>query len=220
MPTRTLSAQAPIALVPVLEVEPYRYSDTPMPGADRTAQDWANYFQRCMADAGFRDVVPVGLQSNFVAARTLIGNPILERMIREAGSDSIDEISPLSGGLALTAASELLFQPSCCGDLSNVQEWSSALDLAPAAASMWIGHPMLEIEFTGEHVVLRETQEYPNPSRTLLEASMPVAWLRDALQAAQVEQARFRDELVPMVSRIVDAPDLALSLANRLSGLG
>ena len=60
---RVFDAELPVALVPVVEVEPYRYSNVEMPSHDQ----WALYFQRCMADAGFQDVSPIGPRSRFVS---------------------------------------------------------------------------------------------------------------------------------------------------------
>lgn len=219
---RSIVAEAPVILVPVVEVEPYRYSKAEMPSRDDTANDWAEYFQRCMADAGFRQVMPISPRSNFVVARSLVENPLLERMIREEleGAEfSVEQVSPFYGGLALLAAGDLLVQPSCCGDLRDVQGWKRALEAAPKPANVWIGHPDLELEFIGERVLLREGWEHKPRPETLLEASMPLEWLSSALRDAQVEHVRFRDELVPMVFRILGGAKLALEVASRLAGL-
>jgi len=231
---RLIDAQPPVVLVPVVEVEPYHYSSIEMPRQDATPSDWAEYFQLCMADAGFRDVAPVVPRSNFVVASSIVGNPLLERMIVEElngtglpgfsvmveleDREPLDRVSPFSGGLALIAAGELLLQPNCCGDLGDVQGWKRALDTAPEPAVVWIGHPEVELEFTGDRVLLREGWEYRNRPETLVEASMPIVWLKSALDLAEVEQLRFREGLVPMVSRILGSSELARDVATRLAG--
>jgi hypothetical protein len=216
----------------VVEVEPYGFSKIEMPGHDDPASDWADYFQRCMTDAGFRDVTPIALRSNFVAARSLIGNPLLEGMIRERlawakfsveaaleNAEAFDEISSFYGGLALLAAGSLVLQPSCCGALRDVQGWKRALESAPKPANVWIGHPDVDLEFTAERVVLREGRDDEPRPDNFWEASMPLEWLSAALHEAQVEHVRFRDELVPMVSRILGRVEFAREVASRLAGL-
>ncbi len=229
---RAIDAQPPVVLVPVVEVEPYRYSKLALPSDAGTANDWAEYFERCMADAGFRNVVPIAPRSNFVVARSLVGNPLLERMIEEAlheagfpvdgalaDREPFEALLPFSGGLALTAAGELFFGPGCCGDLHDLRGWKDALDAAPQPATVWIGHPAVELEFTADRVLLREGSEPQSPPEALVEASMPLVWLRSALNLAHGEQRRFRDDLVATVSRILGSADLAHDVASRLAGL-
>lgn len=101
--TRRLVAQRTVALIPVLEVLPYAISTRPLPDTVTSRDhpiEWSAYFQQCLADAGFHGVAEIAPGSSFVAARSLLGHPLLEYLIRkEVGADQ--EACSFDGGLML-----------------------------------------------------------------------------------------------------------------------
>ena len=133
--------------------------------------------------------------------------------------EPLDRVSSFYGGLALIASGEVLLEPNCCGGLSDIRGWETALEAAPQPATVWIGHPELELEFMDDRVLLCEGREYQQRLGTLVEVSLTFTSLRHALSLAQVEQLRFRDDLVPMVSRLLGSADLGHDVASRLAGL-
>lgn len=223
---RQVEARSGVALVPVLEVEPWHFSSTPLPhvaGSRAHPAEWADYFRRCMADAGFTDIVPLAEGSHFVSARSLIGNALLERLVREAVDGTglaADRIPRLSGGVALVADGKALLEPSCCGDLENLRSWEQLVAHQPASGSLWIGHPELAFSLSGDLVTLTEQWEYPPAPDYLLEVTTPLDQLRAAVAQARLEVERLRAELVPVVTRVLGSPRPAKRVTDALIGPG
>lgn len=219
---RRVEVRNEVRLVPVLEIEPYHFSSVPLPeqhGSREHPALWAEYFQRCMADAGFTNVVPLAEGWHFVSARSLIGNPILERAIREAvqGKEP-GEIPSLAGGLALIADGEALISPSCCSDLSDLRSWKQAVVQRPRSGKIWIGHPELAFSIEGERVTLTEQwEDGPAPER-LIELTMPLAQLTSAVARARAEMKLFRLELAPIVARVLGSSRMSARVTNALIG--
>jgi hypothetical protein len=208
---RHVEVRDEVRLVLVLEVEPYHFSDR-----SSSSVPWSEYFDLCMADAGFTKVVPIAEGWNFVSARSLIGNPLLERMIHEA-ADGPDP-SAFYGGLALIADGEALISPSCCGDLSDLRWWKQAVVQRPPAGRIWIGHPDLTFSIEADRVTLSEEWESTSPPDWLHQVTMPVTQLTSAFARARAELRLFRRELLPIVTRVLGSSALARRVTNALVG--
>ncbi len=228
-------AKAPVVLVPVLEVPPYHYSALPLPtvvGAREHPTEWSDYFQRCMADAGFPAIEPVRPGSMHVRARALAGHPLLVRMVREALDGSglpgfptnealadlaaEDRVGGLEGGFALFAEGQVLIEPGCCSDLGTLSSWEDALRHRSSAATIWVGHPELGVSFDHDAVTLKEGWEYPPAPTYLMEVTLAVGLLEAAVQSARLELKCFREELLPVVAQFVEGTEVARLVLDRL----
>ncbi|MBL8623450.1 MAG: hypothetical protein JNK64_19215 [Myxococcales bacterium] len=233
---RVIIAQATVQLVPVLEALPFGDEAQPLPpGPSRLhAAAWDAYYQAALAEAGFADVRPIAAGERFVAARALIGHPRLDHLVREALTDSglpgfpsddddacprMDRISPLEGGFALVIDGDACLMPSCCSDFRNIEDWEATVAARPAHDELWMGHPALVVEWRDERVTVAEQWEYPPAPDYLLEATLPAASLAAAVAAARTELTAFRADLVPIVARLLGAPDQAAAVTARLLGL-
>lgn len=139
------ATRSSLRFVPVLEVEPYRFSTRPVPdvvGARTNPAVWDEYFHLCMADAGFQDVSLFEPGSCFVALAALAGHPLLKRLVLDRVKDTPDA-GPLSGGLSLVVDERAVILPACCGDLGALAEWERAMGSSEASL-IWRGHPQVE----------------------------------------------------------------------------
>ena len=226
-----------VSLVPVVEVRPYSFSKRPMPdlpgGSEGSPAVWSAYFQECMRDAGFAGVDPVAPSSSFVPLAALVGNPAFERIVlrslgdkrvvagggaAEPASIAIDDVPALYGGLALIGDGVRLFEPQCCGDLENLGDWRAALADAPAAGSIWAGHPPLAVSFAGDLVTLAVEWEVPPPG-PLTEVALPVAWLAAAFEEATAVVEQCRRRALPMIGRLCGEGIIAEDLSKALFGV-
>jgi hypothetical protein len=174
-----------------------------------------------MADAGFTGVVPIAEGLHFVAARSLIGNALLERLVSEAVEDTdllADRIPHLSGGLAFFADGRALIQPSCCADLENLDSWREVVLHRPKSGAIWIGHPDLAFTIDGDRITLTEQWEYPPAPESLLQLTVPLGQLTAAVETARLELELFRAELLPVVTTVVGSPMLAERVIDALVG--
>ena len=233
--TRALAARS-LALLPVVEVEPYVFSQLPMP-SDLPSRDyrdaWSAYFQRCMADAGFAGVSTIDPGSNLVAAGTLVDNPLLERLIAHAVdgagvtnfplADNLSDyafdqrISSLPGGLAFVADGAIAIKPTCCCCLADLRELESAV--RERRSGRILGHAVLTITFTGDQVTFTEGWEYPPAPAHLIELTVAVDAFAAALAAARVELTAFRHAIEPMVTRMLAGDPAVASVCELVAGL-
>ncbi|MBK9033875.1 MAG: hypothetical protein IPL61_21835 [Myxococcales bacterium] len=232
-----ITATRDVQLVPVLEVEPWRLSDRPLPAdgpARAHAAAWDAHFRECVADAGFEAVALIAPGAHFVRARDLTGHPLLDRLIAERLADTglpnfpdpdgpddcppIERVGALAGGYALVVDDIPVHLPGCCGDLGDLDEWSAALAERPRDDLLWIGHPMLRIEFVGDRVTLTERDDDPMLHLGLDRRSvtLPTAWLGTAIVAARVEHARVRADVTDVVARLIGDAALAAEVALAL----
>lgn len=233
---RVIIAQATVQLVPVLEALPFGGPSQPLPpGPSRLhAAAWDAYYQAALAEAGFADVRPIAAGQRFVAARAMLGHPLLDHLLREALTDSglpgfpaadddgasppMDRISPLEGGFALVIDGDACLMPSCCSDLRNIEDWEATVAARPAHDELWMGHPALVVEWRDDRVTIAEQWEYPPAPDYLLEATLPAASLAAAVATARAELTAFHAALIPIVARLLHAPDQAAAVTARLLG--
>lgn len=209
---RQIEVKGEVRLVPVIEIEPYHFSS--LQSSERT-----DYFEACMKDAGFTNVVPIAEGWHFVSARSLIGNPILEQLIREAAEGKeLDEMGPFYGGLALIADDEAVIGPSCCGDLSDLRSWRQVVAERPPSGRIWIGHPELSFSIHEDRITLVEEWESTTRPDWLVELTMPLAQLSSAVARARAEMKLFRRELEPVVARVLGPSRSSARVTNALIG--
>jgi len=228
---RRVPMTLPVALVPVLEVAPWQFSERERPPgpAREHRQAWHDYFVACLRDAGMTGVEPIQPGSFFVRAPALLHHPLLAHLVRgcltESGipgfpdGDGSQEETPdervaaLDGGYALFSDATLVLEPGCCGDLGNLAEWEGALAARAPEANIWIGHPQLQAQFGPASLVLRQGWDDPPAPDYLVETELPIAWLADAIAGARSSFATFAAGLLAVVGEIV--LDRALARAVR-----
>lgn len=234
---KSIAVTGEVSLVPVVEVYGFDYSRLPTPEVRPASEHpaiWDDYFQRCMADAGFSGVRTIKPGLSFVAVSSLSGTALLDRMIRDRLADSglpgfedpdADgeaasevNVASFSGGLALCVDGDPVISPSCCGDLGDLSSWEEALQTRPSEGTLWIGHPDLKVSFSESAVVLCETSEYEQETDSLLEVSLPIAALERAVASARAELVRLRVELEPAVARILGSSERSAQVADLLLG--
>ncbi|PWN60393.1 hypothetical protein [Chryseobacterium viscerum] len=70
---------------------------------------------------------------------------IVEAKIEDMESEESEEdvfVMPFDGGIVLKMENEILIQPNCCGDISNIEDWKSIFKNPSSEwRDIWIGHP-------------------------------------------------------------------------------
>ena len=167
---------ADVELVPVLELEPFRFATTehaqPTGNGREEPEAWSQYWRDCLADSGIRGLEPLRSGSWHASVRSIDG-PTLQRILAKTfedwgGSEVLrdPELGPyLSGGLALCSKGELLVEPTCCADLGNWDDWRQAVDYRGTDWQMlWIGHPWLSMRYEEPSLILSQPHESDDPA--------------------------------------------------------
>jgi hypothetical protein len=193
-----------VELVPVLELEPWRFSarDRPRPQGS-VLEAWHVYWLDCLSDAGITGLKPLRPGSWDVLVPELDDGPTLENILI------------LDGGLALFSKGELLVLPTCCSDLGNISEWRDAAGYQKSEwRILWTGHPSLSVRYDGGLLEISEPHESDMPSGRW--AVAPVTLAR-AVDAAQAELENFAWRLEQALVNL-GWEDRAPEVARRLVG--
>ncbi|OCA77814.1 hypothetical protein BBH99_11010 [Chryseobacterium contaminans] len=92
------------------------------------------------------------------------------------------------GGIVVKKDDEVLIQPSCCGDLENIENWEKVLEKRSSGwTEIWIGHPW--IFYKKENGII-SFSDYTEANINDLE---------DVKTKFEVEEEDFKDELDKMI---------------------
>ena len=194
-------------LIPTVEFEPCSFGTHQSPAATGPEDPaaWDAYWRRCLMDSGITDLEPISLGSWLVPTDRIRSTSTLRAMVLGHLSDTptnADEVPPLYGGFVLRVEESEL-QPTCCGDLSNLDEWIKASDYRGEAwRDVWIGHPWTHVRERDDVLEFSELGEStPNDSLSVLIQVSRVE-LRKAIEIARTELSAFRERLIPVLDSL------------------
>ncbi|MGH1539642.1 MAG: hypothetical protein ACRBHB_04410 [Arenicella sp.] len=189
-------------LIPVLELEPATYSKIQRKIPDYgDIKGWSSYWAESLSDSGMFDIKPVKAGSWFVELSQISDENLNIILNKELGDfdETDDEISPMLGGYALKVDKSIIILPSCCGDLSNIDDWQDASEyIGEAEKELWIGHPWLLVKGDKDTVEIVQTSEYEephDPERITVKRSE----LKDAIRFAKIELNQFESRLLLLI---------------------
>jgi len=217
-----------IDLVPAIELEPWKFAtqERPLPTSSSRdlPGDWHRYWLDCLADSGITDLEPLRAGSMHVATRQLAEkSATLEKLlaffVNDWGGPQVfsdpDQKPVFGGGLALCAGGQVLAEPACCVDLSNLSEWRAAASYRETAWSiLWIGHPWLSMRYEAPWLVVSEPHESDNPAGHWTVSSDD---LDRAVRAAEADLEQLALPLRPMLEAM--GVEDAVGCSQKLAGL-
>jgi hypothetical protein len=222
-----LTVLASVELLPVIELTPGAFStrERTLPSASGRdlPDEWHRYWLDSLRDSGVVGLIPLWPWSWLVATRQLtdagVLNAILSTIVRGWGGPEVfsdpDSKPVLDGGLALCCGSEVLIEPTCCGDLGNLSEWREAATYRqPDWKMLWVGHPWVSVWFHEGRLGFSEPHESDSP---VARWAVRPEELGQAIAAAEAELEDFACRLRPALDAmgVAEAP----RNARRLAGL-
>jgi hypothetical protein len=221
--------QAPVELLPVIELSPWLLrDDLPDEPPDWTAgleHPQHAWWQHLMAEAGLAHI-PSLARTHFVAVRDLrrprdlrhILQRFFEHNVQPPDAMDPEEAAAFSGGYALIGAGVPHLIPQCCGDLSDLDEWQSLLeDRSPRWEELWIGHPWVNARWRDAYLAISGFhEEGVQPVEQLL---VPGDLLAAAVERAEEESAAFHERILHCVAEFFESEDPVL-VADILTARG
>jgi len=218
-----------IELVPVLELEPFKFATQSRSSPTRTGpgapEEWHRYWMDSLADSHLGRLRALRRGGWHVPVAEFEDSMVLRRfldvVIRDwGGVESLSdpgEILPLNGGLALTCPDcDVLVEPQCCGDLGDAANWRTASGYRKIEWQMlWIGHPYVSVSYRSPWLILTDLHDSKHP-----EARWAVCpdELQRAAVAAEQELERFARQISPILISQGFKGD-SNSMARKLAGL-
>lgn len=216
-----------VGLLPVIELEPGRYSkhERPLPSGSgkELPHEWRRYWLDSLADSGITGLTPL-MESWHVPIQQFTDPAVIERVLiaeMEAYRDAVtpadlDEGVILDGGFALRDGARVMIEPTCCGDLGNLSDWRAAARYRGAEwQQVWIGHPWIHARFDDGWLILSEPVESEPPVGRY--AVRPDD-LERAIVTAEAELEDLARRLRPVLSGLV-GDDRAGYMSRMLAGL-
>ena len=190
-----------IRLTPVIELEPGAFStqshETPSGSAAELPDEWDKYWRASLFDSGISQINPI-VPGSWHVSTTDMDSAQLEKVLRViidgwGGISSLDDSDAkpvLNGGLALSAVEQdILIEPKCCSDLSDVANWKVAAACEKAEWEMlWIGHPFLSVKYQQPWLLLSDLHESNSPVERW---SVKPGELKEAITVAESELLDF-----------------------------
>jgi hypothetical protein len=212
--------QAPVELLPVIEITPWLLKD----GLPDDPPEWATsspnpqhaWWCHLMEEAGLGHVNSLGA-SQFVAVRDLrrpadlrfILQRFFEHNVQPPDSMVPEESASFAGGYALLGAGTPHLLPQCCGDLSDLSEWRDVLDDGSLDwQELWIGHPWVYARWRDGFLCISGFHE--DGARPTDQLLVPGDLLRAAVDRAEEEAADFHERLLHCVAEFFESQDPVL----------
>lgn len=139
-------------LINTIEVSPYDYSEKeyeyPNGSSSEIPDEWNEFWIRCISDKNLGNLRAIRKGSYLVDIETINDQEleeIVKNELKEVELDDFEEqVCRICGGMVIIENEILLIEPTCCGDLSIINQWESIFeDKSNAWQQLWIGHPWL-----------------------------------------------------------------------------
>jgi len=206
-----------------LEISPYSFAkkEYKLPKGTKLEKpsEWNDFWKKCLSDSPLKELYAVELGSYFVNIKDITDvqlSIIIDKELEDINMENFkEEVSAFEGGLVIKKENEVLLTPSCCGDLTNFQEWFGIEKSANFDwQQIWIGHPWIFYR-KGEKVNVIEFSNLSNDNElkenTIPPFCIPSNLLFKELRTIYKEKTLFEQRLLTILKRknIKNADSLA-----------
>lgn len=137
-------------LINTIEISPYEYAnenyETPDGSFKKAAEAWDHFWKKCLSDSQLGNLSAIKKGSFLVDISSITDNEleiIIQHELQNVDLEYYDdEIYRLAGGIVLQFGDDFVIEPTCCGDIGNIQEWEEIFEAKTSIwKQLWIGHP-------------------------------------------------------------------------------
>ncbi|MBO9729403.1 MAG: hypothetical protein J7623_12275 [Chitinophaga sp.] len=139
-------------LINTIEILPYNFChnayESPKGSSMEFPNEWNQFWKQCISDKKLGRLEAVRKGAYFVDIKTINDDElaiILEDELKDVELwDYEEQVSPINGGIVLEDDNITYIEPSCCGDIGNINDWESIFESeANKWHQLWIGHPWI-----------------------------------------------------------------------------
>ncbi|AZA92418.1 Uncharacterised protein [Chryseobacterium nakagawai] len=204
-----------IELINTIEINPLKYSKEDFellqiadyPDSEELFLKWKETASRLTFN--FNEIQK---GSNLVDIKTIDDESlhiIVAAKLSEVEFDDPDEngfVLSFDGGIVLKKEDEVLIQPSCCGDIENVENWQKVADHQSAGwAEMWIGYPW--VLYKRENGII-SFSDYTETNFTTIE---------NVRIRFEVEESEFTNELEKVIQHQIRFKNRILDILKKMN---
>lgn len=193
-------------LINTIEVSPFDYAineyKSPNGSSKDLPEEWDEFWKKCLSDKNIKNLESIK-KGSFLVDITSIKLFELEVIIKNELKD-IDlkdyeeQIGRICGGIAIKIGNEFLIEPTCCGDIGNIQEWQSIFeDGNDNWQELWIGHPWVFYKKTGGEIEFSDYYESNLENLQEVKSILKVqgSELKEKLKIIKEEQVEFENKI-------------------------
>ena len=156
-------------LINTIEIEPSDYElnnyERPNGTIEEKRDEWSELWFKCVSDSGLNNIKPIESGSWFVDISQLTKNDleiIIKKHIEDVNlSNFEEEMVALSGGIVIQNNNEILIEPTCCGDISDIQNWEEIRNTELNKwTQLWIGHPWVFYKKKDNYITISDYTDY------------------------------------------------------------
>ena len=150
-----------------IELEPSTYGindyERPNGTIEKKRKEWSALWIKCLSDSGIKNIKPIECGSWFVDIEQISRNNleiIIKKHLEGINlSNFEDELLSFSGGIVIRDNNEIIIEPQCCCDLSNLDDWIEIKDNSDEFSDIWIGHPWVFYKFENNKIIFTDYYE-------------------------------------------------------------
>ncbi|CAL2106377.1 conserved hypothetical protein [Tenacibaculum sp. 190524A02b] len=156
-------------LLNTIEIEPWDYTENeyefPNISRDKSPEKWSEFWYKCISDSKLQDFKPVELGSYLVDIESVKDSElkiILKNKLNEVDLSNYQEyVGQIVGGIVIKNKGKVIIEPTCCGDLSNIQNWEEIEKTELNKwTQLWVGHPWLFYKRNNDTVSFSEYTDF------------------------------------------------------------
>jgi len=157
-----------LKLINTIEISPYDYANSAYEYPNGNSKDLSKerdkFWRRCLADKNLENLSAVR-EGSYLVDITSIGNRELEEIIKNELkevdlNDYEEQVGRICGGIVIKNKNEFPIEPTCCGDIGNIQEWKTSIEEGTENwKQLWIGHPWIFYRKVNDKIELSDYYE-------------------------------------------------------------
>ncbi|MBB4037846.1 hypothetical protein GGR21_003767 [Dysgonomonas hofstadii] len=193
-------------IINTLEFAPYDYAkeNHKSPIYDDTDEDWYIYWKRCMHDSGLSYLEPIQKRSWLVNIDTISNTDFrILAEVKKSDKDLGEELEKeFYGGIVIIPENEeIKLTTSCCGDLSNLEEWENIFtDTNQKWQMLWIGHPYPYYRHNEDYIEFSEQMEGDVDENTKVNLTVSKIWLEKEIKKLRLKQDKFIKQIEELLN--------------------
>ena len=156
-------------LLNTIEIEPWDYTEneyeSPSVSKVENPKAWSDFWYKCISDSNLQNLQPIELGSYLVDINK-IGESELKTIIKKELknvdlSDFQEYVGQIIGGIVVLENEKIILEPTCCGDISNIQNWEQVGNAELNKwTQLWIGHPWIFYKRTDNYIAISDYTDY------------------------------------------------------------
>ncbi|WP_405368339.1 hypothetical protein [Nonlabens sp. Asnod2-A12] len=155
-------------LLNTIEIEPLDYTENeyefPNTSKEKNAKAWSDFWYKCVSDSNLESLKPIELGSYLIDIKNISDSElktILQKELKGKDLSNAEEyVEPLFGGIVITENDKIIIEPTCCGDIANLNHWEKIEKFELNKwEQLWIGHPWVYCKKTNESIILSDYTE-------------------------------------------------------------